>query len=246
MKVLITGMNGTVAPALARRLKKEGMEIVAWDRNKVSIDDADLVRTFILAQKPTWLVHCAMGSPVWAATMAGVCKEEGIKFLYTGSVSVFNGAKPGPFAIDKVPDAPDDYGRYKAESERQVFAANPDAIVARLGWQIGDAPGSNNMIDFFFKTVREKGKLEVSSGVIHSNAFLEDTADALYRLLAKHPAGLYQLEGNPGLSLFEIATRLKKLHKFDFPIIEQVEPRRDIRMVNDKIKVGQLTDRLPA
>ena len=238
-------MNGTVAPALAHRLRLEGIDVVAWDRNKIAIDDPAAVRSFIEQQKPDWVCHMAMGSPVWAATMAKVCRENGIKFLFTGTCSVFDGSKPGPFPVDKTPDATDDYGRYKADCERQIVAASPDAYIARLGWQIGDAPGSNNMIDFFYRMAREKGRVEVSNGVIHSNAFLVDTADALYRLLAHHTPGLYQLEGNPGLTLYEIATRLHALHHFDFPIVPHEEPRRDIRMINDTIAVGQLTDRLP-
>lgn len=246
MKAILTGMNGTVAPALAKRLRKEGIDVVAWDRSKVLVDDEAHVRSFIQQQKPDWLCHMAMGSPVWAATMADECRKSGIKFLFTGTCSVFDGSKPGPFPLDMEPNATDDYGRYKADCERQIRAANPDAIIARLGWQIGDAPGSNNMIDFFYRMAKEKGQVEVSSGIIHSNAFLEDTADALYRLQSSHAPGLYQLEGNPGLTLYEIALRLHAKHQFPFLIKAKEEPRRDIRMVNDKIKMGQLTDHLPA
>lgn len=244
MKAILTGMNGTVAPALAKRLAAEGVEVVPWDRAKVPTDDPARIESFIAENRPTWFFHIATGSPDWAATCARVCRARGITFLFTGSVSVFDGSKPGPFPADKVPDATDDYGRYKAECERRVRAENPDVFIARLGWQIGDAPGSNNLVDFLFRQVKEKGRVEVSSGIVHANCFLVDTVDALYRLVTRHEPGLYQIEGNPGLSLFEIATRIKKLHGFDFAIHAIDEPRRDIRMLNDRIEVGQLTARL--
>lgn len=244
MKALLTGMNGTVAPELARRLVAEGIDVVAWDRSRVPTNDPARAESFIVEQAPDWFFHIATGSPDWTAAVARICHARGIKFLFTGSVSVFDGSKPGPFPADKTPDATDDYGRYKAESERRVLAENPKAYIARLAWQIGDAPGSNNLVDFLFRMAREKGRVEVSSGVVHSNAFLVDTADALYRLMAHHAPGLYQLEGNPGLSLYELASRLKALHGFPFAIEEIPEPRRDIRMINDRIAMGQLTDRL--
>lgn len=246
MKAILTGLNGTVAPMLARRLEAAGLEVVGWDRRQVPPDDEARGAAFIDAQRPDWFFHIAMGSPDWAAFMARACHERGIRFLFTGTVSVFDGSKPGPFSPDKAPDATDDYGRYKAECERRIRAANPRCHIARLGWQIGDAPGSNNLVDFLHRTAREKGRVEVSSGVIHSHAFLADTADALYRLMADHAPGLYQLEGNPGLSLFEVATRLHKLHRLPFPIVEVPEPRRDIRMTDGRIAVAPITDRLPA
>lgn len=244
MKAILTGMNGTVAPALAKRLVLEGIEVVAWDRNKVSIDNRQQMEAFILGEKPSWVFHMAMGSPDWAAAIASICRENGIRFLFTGSVSAFDGSKPGPFPLDKEPDATDDYGRYKAECERKVLAANPDAIIARLGWQIGEAPGSNNMVDFLFKAAREKGKIEASRKWIPSCCHLDDTADALYRLMKSYPAGLYHIEGNPGIPFFDIVTRLKKRHNADWTIVETDANPVDIRLVNTKIPVGQLTARL--
>jgi dTDP-4-dehydrorhamnose reductase len=245
MKAIVTGMNGTVAPVLAKRLQRENVDIIAWDRSRVGVDDPSMVRSFIRQHQPDWVCHLAMGSPAWAATMADECRASGTRFLFTGTCSVFDGSKPGPFSVDREPNATDDYGRYKAECERQIWAVNPDAMIARLGWQIGDAPGSNNMLDYLYRMAKEKGSVEVSTGMMHSCAFLEDSADALCRLLLHHAPGLYQLEGNPGLTHHEIVQRLHQLHRFPFPIIAKEEPRHDIRMINDAITMGMLTDRLP-
>jgi len=245
MKALITGMNGTVAPALARHLKAAGVETASWDRSKVPIDQHDKNEEFILSQKPDWFFHIATGSPDWLVSAATICLKHNIKFLYTGSVSVFDGGKSGPFPLDRTPDATDDYGRYKADCERKLAAVNGNAIIARLGWQIGDAPGSNNMIDFLTRTNKEKGEIEASTGWIPSCAFLLDTAAALHTLMMKFPAGLYQLEGNPGLSFFELVTKLNKLHGNPWKIVKKEESRRDIRMVDDRVPMGKLDKRLP-
>jgi len=245
MKFIITGMNGTVAPALASHLISKGHRIIAWDRNQVPVDDPEAYEAFIREQHPAWIIHMAMGSPDWAAGMARICKQEGIKFLYTGSVSAFDGGKSGPFPYDHALDATDDYGKYKAECERKVMAANPDAIIARLGWQIGDAPGSNNMIDFFTRTQAEKGKIEASTGWIPSCAFLVDTVEALHELIIKFPAGIYQLEGNPGFNFYQIALGLNTLHGNKWMIVKKDEPARDNRMLEDRIKLAMLDKRIP-
>lgn len=240
MRAILTGMNGTVAPALAKLLKSQGHTVIAWDRNATPIERPDQYRSFILDHKPDWFFKIATGSPDWMAGTAEICHQNGIKFLFTGSVSVFDGSKSGPFPITHTPDATDDYGRYKADCERRVRAVNPDAIIARLGWQIGDAPGNNNMVDFLTRAQKEKGMIEASSGWIPSTAYLGDTVDALYKLIREYPAGLYQLEGNPGWSFFQITSALNKLHGNQWNVVKKEEPRRDGRMIDERVPMGKL------
>jgi len=244
MKAILTGMNGTVAPALARYLSNAGFEISAWDRKLIPTEDHARNEAFILSEKPDWFFQIATGSPDWMASTAAICKQHGIKFLFTGSVSVFDGGKSGPFSIDHIPDATDDYGRYKADCERRIVAVNPDAIIARLGWQIGDAPGNNNMVDFLTRTQKEKGQIEASAGWIPSTAYLSDSVEALYKLMTDHPAGLYQLEGNPGFSFYQIVSALNERFQRPWKVVRKDEPRRDIRMLDDRIAMGKLDQHL--
>jgi len=120
MKALLTGMNGTVAPALAGLLEKKGHQVTAWNRDAVPTDDLEAGERFILSERPDWFCQIATGSPDWIENTARVCKEHGIPFLFTGSVSVFDGGKSGPFPVDHEMDAQDDYGTYKADCERRI------------------------------------------------------------------------------------------------------------------------------
>lgn len=245
-RALLTGMSGTVAPATAQRLRAAGFVCLAWDRSQYSPDSPEAVRQHLRDVRPDVLLHFAMGSPDWAALLAEESRALGIRFLFTSTVSVFDHQKPGPYLPNRLPDAQDDYGRYKAECERRILAVNPDALIARLGWQIGHVIGTNNLLDFLVRTGGERGRVELSSGVLHSHAFLEDTADAIYQLLRRDAHGLYQIEGNSGLSLFEVARRIAKLHRLSFPILPIHEPLRDVRMIDDRIDVEPITLRLPA
>ena len=241
MKAILTGMNGTVAPAVAECLRRAGHTVVAWDRSVVPTDQPDAIRDFIVSTKPDWLFHIAMGSPDWAESMARVCAAEGIKFLFTSTVSVFAGTQQGPFTVDVVPEPNDDYGRYKMDCERRIRAANPEALIARLGWQIGTSAGSNNMIDFLEKAFLEKGCIEASHSWIPSCAILSDTAECLARLMQDFPAGLYHLEGNPGLSFHEIVTRLNRLRGEPWVVVPNDGHVQNNRMIDERVPMNLIT-----
>jgi len=246
VKAIVTGMNGTVAPALARRLREQGLEAVPWDRAKSPTDSERAVRAFIERERPMWVCHIATGALEWAEWISRACAELGPRLLWTGSVSVFSDRHTPPIPPEAEPDASDDYGRYKADCERRVLAANPGVIVARLGWQIGAAPGSNNMVDYLSREA-EKGAIRASHRWVPSCAMLDDTASALVNLMARAEPGVFHLEGNTaGLSMFDLATRLNHAQRRGWTIEPTDEPNRDNRMHDHRVRMAQVKDRLPA
>ena len=245
--VLLTGMNGTVAPALAETLRARGFDTVAWDRDAISPDDPDAVAGLITDVAPVALVHCAMGSPLWAAHMARVCAASDIRFLHTGSVSVFGAHQRGPFTIDAVPEPDDDYGRYKLECEREVLAASPEARVVRLGWQIALRPGGNQMADYFTRLQAEHGEVAASTKWFPACSFLDDTANALAEMatgdLAPAP-GVYMLDSNPGWSLYDIAGALNAAMGADWQVRATEDRNVDHRMDDPRLPIPTLANRL--
>lgn len=246
MRAIITGMNGTVAPALGSCLREQGLGVVPWDRASVPPDSERAVRSFIERERPMWVCHIATGAPEWAEWIARSCAGLGVRLLWTGSVSVFSERAAAPIPPDATPDATDDYGRYKTECERRVMASNHDAVVARLGWQIGSAPGSNNMVEYLCREAA-KGALRISRRWIPSCALLSDTAAALVALMARAEGGVYHLEGNrAGLSLFDIARRINHAQQRGWTVEPLDEPVRDNRMDDPRVRMAQVGDRLPA
>jgi dTDP-4-dehydrorhamnose reductase len=205
---LLTGMHGTVAPILAAELRSRGGETLAWDRSAVDPEDSRAIADFIRSSRASALVHCGMGSPLWAERMAACCADLGIPFLYTSSVSVFGSHQVGPFDPDAVPEPTDDYGRYKFECERRVRAAHTEAAVVRLGWQIALRTGGNQMVDHLARQHAEKGHIDASTQWYQACSFLDDTARVLADLLEGGATGLYHLDGNPGWSFHQIVGEL--------------------------------------
>jgi dTDP-4-dehydrorhamnose reductase len=243
-KAILTGLNGTVAPVLARRLRVDGVEVAGWDRQSVPVDDTRRGEAYVESVAPDLMVHLAMGAPDWAGHLAAWSARHGLRFLYVSSVSVFDGSRPGPFPPDKEPDAGDDYGRYKAECERRVRAENPEAYIARIGWQIGERPGGNHMVDFLYRQQQEQGRVAASDSWTPSCSFLEDTADGLWRLLNEFPPDIYNLEGNDGCSFFDIASGLNRRLDAGWKVEETDQPAVDIRMTDQRIQLAPVRARL--
>lgn len=240
MKFLLTGMNGTVAPAIAAELEAQGHAVVAWDRSVLPYSTLAEVQAAFDQVKPDAVMHFAMGSTDWAAWMASECQRRGLRFLHTSSVSVYGASQVGPFTIEDAPHPDDDYGRYKLEGEQKVLASNPSAAVFRIGWQIGDAPGNNNMIDYFDRQMREKGVIQASTLWIPGASRLVDTAECLVRHFLEGYQGIYHVDGNPGFNLYELALESKQRLGTDW-VIEPIEGMvRNHRMTDPRITIRAL------
>jgi dTDP-4-dehydrorhamnose reductase len=246
MKALLTGLNGTVAPVLAQALVKAGHTVVAWDRARVPTDNAQAASEFIRDERPDWFCHIATGSPDWAECVAQVCAREGVKFLFTSSVSVFAAAQRGPFMVDAIPQPADDYGHYKFNCEKRVRAANPEALVVRLGWQIGTAPGGNQMVDYLERSFQAQGRLAASTKWYQACSFLTDTADGLAYCMETQPGGLYHLDGNPGLNFYEVVLGLNRLLGQRWRVTPSDSPVQNNLLQDDRLHVNPITRRFPA
>ena len=258
MKALVTGACGTVGSALVAQLTTQGHRVMGWDRAAVPIDQYDAMEAFVRAQRPDVVFHLAIASQStgkpneswlvnhdWPSELAWITRTLGIRFIFTSSVMVFSDNAKGPFTIDSVPDAGEGYGYEKRMAEQRVFEQNPDAVVVRLGWQIGEKPGSNNMIDFFEKQTKEHGQVNASRKWFPACSFLPDTAAAL-AWLATANAGLYQIDSNTRWTFFEIVSALNEQHGKRWKIVPNDDFVFDQRMIDPRVPVRSLAHRLPS
>ena len=253
MKYLITGINGAVGTALHAHLTGLQEEVVGWDRTAVPPNDLSAAEQFLDTVRPDVLFHLAIASQstgqqnegwlinvAWPAQLAQLCHQRGVRFVFTSSVMVFTNNAVGPFTPESVPDAREGYGFEKITAEQQVREANPNAVIARLGWQIGESPGSNNMIDFLAK----QEVVRASEKWFPACSFLADTAVSLHSIAHATP-DLYLLDSNNRWDFYQIATALNNLHGNQWRIEKTADFVYDQRMFDPRIKIPTLDKWLP-
>ena len=253
---LVTGLGGTVGRALGARLRRDGVSVIGWDRSAVPIDQYHAMDAFIAEAAPDVVVNLAIASALtgrtneawlvnheWPSELAWICRQRAIRFVHASTAMVFSGAATGPFTPASIPDATEGYGHQKRSSEARVHHQNPDALVVRLGWQIGDQSGSNNMIDYLEREMRAHGHVRASTRWLPACSFLDDTADAIARLLVAAP-GCYMIDANTGWTFFEIARALAAHHGGRWTIVETDDLVQDQRMIDPRVTVAPLSARL--
>lgn len=251
MKAIITGAGGTVGSALTQQLREQGHHVTAWNRDAVP-NRYQAMEDFVRQQQPDVIFHLAIASrPTgvsneswlvnyeWTSELAWITRQLGIRFIFTSSVMVFTDNAKGPFTVDSAPDAAEGYGYEKRMAEERAFQQNPKAVIARLGWQIGEAAGSNNMIDFFEKQTAANGRIQASRKWYPACSFVRDTATALSWLAAANP-GLYMIDSNTRWNFYEIASALNTLHGRRWSIVAADDFVFDQRMVDPRVPIPSL------
>jgi dTDP-4-dehydrorhamnose reductase len=201
MRLLITGLNGTLGPHLARAACAGGAEVVGWDRAHVNPDDRHAVAAHLRQMRPDAIAHLGFGPEAWAGQLAAFATEHGASLLFTSTAMVFHHLPDGPHVATDPRNAQDDYGRYKIRCEDAVLAANPKAGIVRLGWQIeaptaGALPAGNHMQAQLEQWLARDGHVAASTAWRPACSFLPDTVAALWACVQSPRPGTWHLDSN--------------------------------------------------
>jgi dTDP-4-dehydrorhamnose reductase len=142
VRVHVTGGSGFLGRELLRLAPDASSE-------RVEIRDAAAVQALFRLLQPEVVVHTAYrqdGSGAWETTVDGAenvahaAREVGARLIHLSTDVVFDGRKGSPYVEEDEPCPVTVYGRAKAESERRVRRAHPDALVVRTSLVVG-GPG---------------------------------------------------------------------------------------------------------
>ncbi|MBD1389361.1 sugar nucleotide-binding protein [Neiella sp. HB171785] len=245
-RVLVTGLNGTLAPILAEAFGAVGISVIGWDRLRYPTDDWTVLEDFWSDYQPQACCHLGMGSPHWAGQLAAMCQRDGLPMLFTSTAMVFDASVNGPYHTSSPANPQDDYGRMKLASEHAVVAAYPDAIIARLGWQIHHRRGGNTMYEALSQQMEKNGKITASNAWIPATSMMSDTADALVALLLQGQRGLFHLDSNAvdQLDFADIVKRLNDKLNAGWTIEVDQSYRHDQRLLDSRAVMPKLSSRL--
>lgn len=242
MKILVTGLNGTLAPRLAEMAAAAGHEVAGWDRRAVDPDDEAASAAWLVALQPDAVAHLGMGSARFAGWLAAHCE----RFVFTSTAMVFEHQPDGPHAVADARTARDDYGRYKIACEDAVTAASGTATIARIGWQIDPSRPGNNMLMALDDWQRRDGRVAASQAWTPACSFMADTAAALLALLEQPRPGVHHLDSNADEAwrFDELARALARAFQRDWKVEPHDDYRHDQRLVGGPTRLPPLSARL--
>lgn len=247
MKWLITGLNGTLAPALAQEAVSSGAHVLGWDRGAVPPEDEPRARAWLAAERPDAIAHLAMGGVQWARLLAEYAAEHEVPLLFTSTAMVFHHQPDGPHRIGDERTAQDPYGQYKRDCEDAVLSACAHACVARIGWQIDPHRKGNNMLMALDQWQAKDGRIAASEAWRPACSFMQDTAAALVRYLRERVSGVRHVDSNAdeGHSFVAIVRALKEVYRRDAWVIDSTQAYvHDQRLIGGGEAVPALSARL--
>jgi dTDP-4-dehydrorhamnose reductase len=184
MNALVTGSSGTVGSVLCSVIRKNRGTAIGWDRDLAAPGDESATQNLIQEVDPDVIFHTALPSKStgienegrvvnekWTSDIARCASAQSIPMVYTSTVMVYTNEAQGTFTPETPPEETEGYGLSKLMGEKAAKEANHSVRIARLGWQIGNERGTNNMIHYFLDQQEKDGRSKLVSIGIQQPAF---------------------------------------------------------------------------
>jgi dTDP-4-dehydrorhamnose reductase len=237
MKYLITGKNGQLATAFARRLESRGAECLAPDESQCDITDRNGIRELVTSYRPVVIINCAAYNLVDRAEqerdaafrvnsdgpriLAEEAGKQGAFLVHFGSDYVFDGTKEnGLYQEGDAVNPLNEYGRSKLSGEQAVRGILGDrSAVFRLSWVFGE--GKQNFIVKLLEWSRTQAYLKVACDEFSVPTWTGTVVDGTLQAIEQGVTGLYHLTNSGYCSRYEWAKavlRHRGIDKFVRPV----------------------------
>ncbi|HPH97356.1 MAG TPA: SDR family oxidoreductase [Anaerolineaceae bacterium] len=247
-RILITGVSGLLGINLALEAVKQGREVVGLANSRTlqntpfavracDLTDLSVIHPLLDELRPNAVVHCAAlanlevceSQPDLAqrlntetpGRLAAETARRHIPFVHISTDAVFNGASCNYLETDPVSPL-SIYARTKAEAEKAVLEAHPDALVARVNFYGWSLSGQRSLAEWFFNNLSGKRQVKGFTDVFFCPMLVNDLAGILLRLLDLHAGGIYHVVGSECLSKYAFGVAVARAFDLDENLITPV------------------------
>jgi dTDP-4-dehydrorhamnose reductase len=243
--ILITGATGTLGSAFARICEKRNLAHHVLTRQEMDITDPASVEAAIQRFKPWAVINaggyvrvdeaetdvagCMDGNTHGPTVLALACIRHAIRFMTFSSDLVFDGAKDTPY-VESDPMAPlGVYGRSKAESERRVLEADPQALVIRTSSFFGPWD-KHNFVTQALAALRSGQPFTASNDLVVTPTYVPDLVNVSLDLLIDRERGVWHLTNGEAVTWAELARKACEVAGVDSRGLQE-RPARELGYV---------------
>ena len=239
MKVLITGAAGLLGSEFVRAYHARGDVVVACDRARLDVTDAERVGDLMREETPDVVLHCAAYTAVDRAerdgerafsvnedgtrNVADAAASIGARFVYFSTDYVFDGQTDEPYTPDSLPNPLSVYGRSKVAGEGATQASGADWLIVRTGWLFGR--GGSNFVSTVLRRAREGLPTRVVDDQRGRPTWATNLAEHTIELVDLGTLGIVHVANSGTATWFELAEaalRIQKLKLDVTPVSTQV------------------------
>ena len=213
MKILLTGSNGQLGHDFKKIFDKKNIEYIATDYKELDItSDEDLNKFFQENEGITHVINCAAyndvdkaetDKKVWLLNaeapkkLAEFSKKIGAIFVTYTTDFVFDGEKNSPYMEDDKTNGVSEYGKSKAQGEKDVLEAYDRSFVIRTSWVFGIA--NNNFNKQVINWSKSRNELNIVDDQVSVPTYSMDLAEFSWKLIQTEKFGLYHIT-NDGIA----------------------------------------------
>lgn len=225
-RVLVLGRYGQLARALAATPLPDNWTAGFAGRETLDLTRPETIAPFLVEQAPDVIINTAAFTAVDAAetdepsafalnaeapaAIAEACRAQSRLLIHLSTDYVFSGDGGAPYAETAAVAPLNAYGRSKAEGERRVLAADPDALIMRTAWVLSPQSG---FVRAILSRAMAGAPLRVVSDQCGNPTRAADLAAAVVEIAASRlsgvgSGGLLHTAGHASATWFDLAQAL--------------------------------------
>ncbi|MBX3094039.1 MAG: dTDP-4-dehydrorhamnose reductase [Cryobacterium sp.] len=242
MRILLTGAGGMLGRDLQSVLATSDHTVTALGRTELDVTDRDAVLAAV--EGHDWIVNCAAYTAVddaetdvetahavnasAAGYLAEASARHGARLVQISTDYVFDGTARQPYSESHPVSPLSVYGRTKADGERLVLDAAPDAIVLRTAWLYGEH--GPNFVSAILRAAASRDIVSVLTDQRGQPTWTGDLAERIRLVIDRDLAGgIFHATNAGDASRFEFAQEIFRLAGLDPERIAPADPADHVR-----------------